>query len=408
MRPEPAAVRSRSSELREPSPGPRAQLLECLGAALAAVDARACVAGQLRHEVLQGEWRVVAIGKAAGAMTQGALEVLGNRISDAILVTKPGHCPETVASDARVRCLESAHPLPDERSLAAGQAVVDFVAEARASAQLLFLVSGGASSLVEVLADGVTLGDMRAVSLGALGDGIGIAEINARRRALSRLKGGGLARLAGRRTALALMISDVPGDDPTVIGSGLLHAARGAQARDVPWIPYRIVANVRQACRAAARRGRSCGLEPRLARGRFRGNAAILGSRFARAVLQAEPGSLLVWGGESTVRLPVRAGAGGRNQHLALAAARALEGQPGVALLSAGTDGVDGVTDDAGGLVDGATCERGIEAGLDPRACLEKADSASFLEASGDLVHTGPTLTNVGDLVLGLREGARA
>lgn len=402
---EPAAVRSRSLAAPEPSwaGGARPLLLECLGAALAAVDARTCVGQALAREPLPGDWRVVAVGKAAGAMTLGAREVLGERMTDAIVVTRPGHVPADVASDERVRVIESAHPFPDGRSLAAGQAVADFVSGAPAGAQLLFLVSGGASSLVELLADGVTLEELQAVNSLALGSGIGIREINARRRALSRIKGGGLATLAGRRRCLALMISDVPGDDPTVIGSGLLHAARGSRAGGVPAIPYRIVANVRLACRAAARAGLARGLEVRMARRRFSGSAAILGSRFARAVNDAAEGSLCVWGGESNVRLPANPGSGGRNQHLALAAAIAMAGRSETTLLAAGTDGVDGGTDDAGGLVDGGTCARGLDAGLDARSYLARADSGTFLEAAGDLVHTGPTLTNVGDLVLGLK-----
>lgn len=407
MQPVRAAVPSRSSAVPEPlrGPGPRPLLLECLEAALAAVDARACVVGELTRESLQGDWRVVAIGKAAGAMARGAFDVLGERVSGAIVVTKPGHCAAAVSGDARVRLIESAHPVPDERSLAAGSAVADFVSGAPADSQLLFLVSGGASSLVEVLADGVTLEELQAVNSLALGSGIDIGATNARRRALSHLKGGGLARLAGRRRSLALMISDVPGNDPAVIGSGLLHAAGRTR---IPVIPYRIVANVRQACRAAARHGASRGLDVNLARRRFRGNAALLGARFARSLVDAPRGSLLIWGGESTVRLPAKPGTGGRSQHLALAAAMELRGRRGVALLAAGTDGVDGVTDDAGGLVDGDTCARGEDAGLDPGPCLAHADSGSFLEASGDLVYTGPTLTNVGDLVLGLAQKGRA
>lgn len=409
MQPAPAAARSRSSAVPEPLRGPRVRplLLECLEAALAAVDARACTGRALARESLPGDWRVIAVGKAAGSMAHGALEALGQHVTAAIVVTKPGHCPAAVAGDPRVRLIESAHPVPDERSLAAGSAVADFVSGSPADAQLLFLVSGGASSLVDILADGVTLEELQAVISLALASGIDIGATNARRRALSRLKGGGLARLTGRRRCLALMISDVPGDDPAVIGSGLLHASTHPRTGGVPVIPYRIVANVRQACRAAARHASGRGLAVSVARGRFRGNAALLGARFARRLLAASRGCLLVWGGESTVRLPASPGTGGRNQHLALAAAMELRGRSGVALLAAGTDGVDGITDDAGAFVDGGTCQRGEDAGLEPHACLMHADSNRFLEASGDLVYTGPTLTNVGDVVLGLAAGGR-
>lgn len=336
-------------------------------------------------------------------MLLGALDVLGDRVAEAIVVTMRGHWPGALASSRQVRILESAHPVPDERSLAAGAAIADFIAASPEEAQVLFLISGGASSLVEALIPGVTLADLRQLNLGALASGLGIAAVNARRRAVSRLKGGGLAAIAGTRRSMALMISDVPGNDPSVIGSGLLHASRSARGPAIAFIPYRIVADARTACRAAGACAASAGLRVRIARRRFAGSAGILGRRFAAASSAADDGTLLVWGGESTVRLPACPGRGGRNQHLALSAALALEGRDDVALLAAGTDGIDGATDDAGGLVDGDTCGRGALAGLDARDCLVRADSGTFLAASGDLVHTGPTLTNVGDLVLGIR-----
>jgi hydroxypyruvate reductase len=224
------------------------------------------------------------------------------------------------------------------------------------------------------------------------------------------------------------MISDVPRDDPEVLGSGLLHASGGSPTasprlpphlalvvararahtvrREVPAVPYRIVASVRDACRAAAVQGEAEGLRVRVARSRFAGDARRLGRRFARSVFGAPARSLFVWGGESTIILPPEPGYGGRNQHLALAAAQVLAGHPGAALLAAGTDGVDGVTADAGAIVDAGTLERGLDAGLDARCSLMGADSGRFLEASGDLLHTGATLTNVGDLVLALNPGA--
>lgn len=400
-----------------------------LEAALDAVDARRCVRDALDRDPRGGEWHVVAIGKAAGAMCLGAAEHFDARLREALVVTKPGHVPQRLATFTGVRVLESAHPRPDERSLEAGDAVARFVQSRPARANVLFLVSGGASSLVERLVPGVTLADLADLNAWALASGHDIATVNAVRRAVSTLKGGGLARLAGSRPCRALLISDVPRDDPAVIGSGLLHAGsagslrvRGLPARlrrlvdraagagrraRVPPVPYRIVASVGDACRAAAAHGRAAGFEARLSRVRFAGDARRLGSRFARRVAASPGGMLHVWGGESTVVLPARPGQGGRNQHLALAAARVIAGRRDVALLAAGTDGIDGVTSDAGGLVDGGTVDRGRDAGLDARRSLDGADSGRFLEASGDLLHTGPTLTNVGDLVLGVRGRSR-
>jgi hydroxypyruvate reductase len=142
----------------------------------------------------------------------------------------------------------------------------------------------------------------------------------------------------------------------------------------------------------------------RVAPRRLTGDAATVGRRLAGKLRALPPGTLQVWGGETTVALPSRSGRGGRNQHLALAAAIEIERRPATpaALLAAGTDGIDGASPDAGALVDAGTCLRGRDAGFDPHVSLERADSGSFLEASGDLLHTGATLTNVGDLVLGL------
>ena len=363
-------------------------------------------------------------------MTAGAFDTLGEQAVRALVVTGPGPASAIdVLQNARVRVIESAHPRPDARSLVAGMAVVEFVAGLPRSARLLWLISGGASSLVEVLSPGITLEELQRVNGWLLGSGLGIAQINAVRRRLSRLKGGGLAELARPRPGLALMISDVPGDDPAVIGSGLLHRSRGrntlprtlpVEVADVlarcpdpergaaPMIAARIVASNRHARAAARHRARTCGrLAVRTGRGEFAGDAADLGRRFARRVAAASSGTLWVWGGESTVVLPASPGRGGRSQQLALAAALEMAGEPGVTLLAAGTDGIDGSSGDAGAIVDDSTCARGAEAGLDAPSHLLRADSGTFLEECGDLLHTGPTNTNVGDLVLGLKEVAR-
>lgn len=404
-------------------------LLDCFQAALDAVDGRRAVVRQLARERLEGDWQVLAIGKAAGSMTLGALEELGERLRQALVVTCPGHVPAELAGHGGLRVIESAHPRPDARSIVAGEAVAEFVAALPARAQVLVLVSGGASSLVELPVPGIELEDLRELNDWALGSGWPIEEINRLRRRVSRLKGGGLAALLGSRRVLSMMISDVPGDDPAVIGSGLLHRTFGVgseagelpprvrailsrvgkgpepQRREGLEVPCRIVATVGDACRAAGASAAARGLRVRAGDGTFSGDAATLGRRFAAKVLASAPRTFWAWGGESTVRLPSDPGRGGRNQHLALSAAMAIDGREDVWLLAAGTDGVDGGTEDAGAVVDGGSCARGRRAGLEPQDCLARADSGSFLEASGDLLHTGPTLGNVGDLVLGLSPG---
>ena len=389
---------------------------------------------ELNRRPLRGPWHVVAVGKAAAAMAQGAVDALGSQLASGVIVVPVDHVPAGFSPATHgLHVTYGSHPLPDEASLAAGQAVAEFVTALDATAQVLFLVSGGASSLVDWLVPEATLADLQALNRWALQSGAAIAQVNALRRRISKLKGGGLARIAlGRRTH-ALMISDVPGDDPRIIGSGLLHAspdepagAPGTAAlppelrdfldrvpssrpgiADVPEVPVRIVASAASASRAAAAAARAYGLQACLVRTRIDGDAARLGVRFAASLARQPAGVVQIRRGESTVNLPARPGRGGRNQHLALAAALELErrGLHDAHLLAAGTDGIDGSSSDAGALVDVETCQRGRDAGCDPTDSLARADSGTFLEAAGDLLHTGPTLTNVGDLVLGLRLG---
>lgn len=376
-------------------------LLELLQAGLDRVAGRRCVREALlaRPPAPPGVpvW-AAAVGKAASAMALGAVDALGPSLERLLIVTKSGHLDPQLRSVPGMEAHESAHPVPDERSLAAGQRLLDWVSALPAAVAPLFLVSGGASSLVEVLEPGVSLGALAQISERGLADGVPIGELNARRASLSRLKGGRLAaRLAGR-PATALFLSDVPDDDPAVIGSGLL----GPAAAGVDCIDRLIVASVDQAIEGVAMAAVQRGLTVECVRQRFDGEATRLAARFTHELLIGNT-QVRVWGGESTVRLPARPGRGGRNQHLALAAARLLPDYPQLLLLAAGTDGTDGPTDVAGGLVDADTCARVMMAGLDPDDCLLRADSGTALAAAGALVHTGPTGTNVADLVIGLK-----
>jgi hydroxypyruvate reductase len=340
---------------------------------------------------------VAAIGKAAPAMALGAHDALGAALAKTLVITRAGHAPPELGALADLELIESAHPLPDARSLAAGARLLEWVEQLPAGVTPLFLVSGGASSLVEVLASGVSLDALTRLNAAGLAADMPIGELNARRRTLSRLKGGGLAAALRGRAARALFVSDVPGNDPGVIGSGLMGAAPGGDA-----VQREIIASVDDAVVAVAAEGARRGLAVRAPPGRFAGSAARLAARFTHE-LQLAPQQLLVWGGESTVQLPPAPGRGGRNQHLALAAAKLIAGHPELLLLAAGTDGTDGATEDAGALVDADSCARMALAELDADRCLQRADSGTALEASGDLVHTGPTGTNVGDLVIGLK-----
>lgn len=347
---------------------------------------------------LSGPVWLAAVGKAAAAMALGAHDALAERISHSLIITRDGHAaPELLGRDS-VELIASSHPVPDQRSLAAGARLLEWVEALPPAAQPLFLISGGASSLVEVLREGTTLADLESFTARELAAGTAIGELNARRIALSRIKGGRLTtRLLGR-AACALFVSDVPGDDPALIGSGLLGPASEGPDR----VQRILIASVEQAVAGAAAAAAACGLTVHAPRPRFDGDALRLAARFAHE-LRLSGSAVCVWGGESTVQLPPHAGRGGRNQHLALAAARLIAGQADLLLLAAGTDGTDGVTEDAGALIDAESCARVALGGLDVDACLKGADSGNALAASGDLVHTGPTGTNVGDLVIGLK-----
>ncbi len=402
---------------------PREILLDIYFAALGAVNGRNTVRRYLRrYPVSSSEMNLVAIGKAAASMAQGALDALGGVITRGLVVTKEGHCDYTLPFE----CLQAAHPVPDESSLVAGAQVLQFIASAPEKAQLLFLISGGASSLVEVLPEGLELDDLRRVNHWLLGSGLDISVMNAVRKRLSCIKGGRLAGKLGGRRVLNLMISDVAGDRSAIIGSGLL--VRGEVnylswnrfpdwlrilLQRIPAVPEvdpacfysidnEIIANNRQAKDVAAEAGRRAGFPVYQDFEPFYGDALKIAARFARRVLDG-PAGLYIGGGESTMILPPSPGRGGRNQSLALAAARILAGSDSIFFLAAGTDGTDGPTKDAGALVDGGTLMRGESEGLDAGDCLNRADAGTFLDASGDLVHTGPTGTNVMDLLLVLK-----
>jgi glycerate 2-kinase len=380
----------------------RRLLLELFGSALASVDGRSCTREALRASVdadspAAPTW-VAAVGKAASAMVLGAHDTLGNAIERTLLITKDGHVEPLVFGLPNIEILESAHPVPDERSLVAGARLLDWVDALPPHVAPLFLISGGASSLVEALVPGGTLAQLKELNMRALASGLAIGELNAERALLSRIKGGRLAaRLAGR-PARALFISDVPGHDPALIGSGIMGPS--GVADDL--IERRVVASIDVAMDTVFRGAQSLTLNAWRDAEAFDGPADRLAVRFTHE-LHMNPHQVRVWGGESVVNLPPNPGRGGRNQHLALSAARIMAGHDNLLMLVAGTDGTDGVTEDAGALVDGETCSRVALAELDVQKCLQGADSGTALAAAGDLIHTGPTGTNVGDLVIGLK-----
>ena len=367
-----------------------------------------------------------AVGKAAAAMMAGAFDVFGEGIERALVVTKHGHAGGLLDPGWPVEVVESSHPVPDESCLAAGRALVDFIDAVPAGADVLALASGGASALVEVLPEGFDAHDLARVNEYLLAEGLPIGTMNRVRKRISRIKGGRLARHIAPRRSLHLAISDVPGDDPKVIGSGLLvaHESADFEIGDLdlpPWLAEmgrqappltgteaadhvrtEVVARPADARAAAAAVYRAAGIDVVEHPDLLDGDAIETGRRIGRAIAEAKPAAH-VRAGETTVVLPPSPGRGGRCQSLALAAALEIRGSAGTWVLAAGTDGTDGPGEDAGALVDSGTVARGIAADLGPDRCLRTADAGTFLDASGDLVRTGPTGTNVLDLVVALK-----
>ncbi len=397
----------------------RQLVYELFQAGLAAVQGQRCVADYLSRNPLHRPVFLVAAGKAACAMTRGAMEILGAQIVKGLVITKTGHGDIQLEQDPSLHCIESGHPLPNNDSLLAGAALCQFLqAVPEDAADLLFLISGGASSLVEVLPDDLQLDDLQRANQWLLGSGLPIDAVNQVRQNLSLIKGGGLLDWVKDRPTTVLLISDVPGDDPRIIGSGLLYPGeRAAATRSLPdWlarpelrpvpdrylpetVKHHIIATNSRALQAAADRGRALGYAVTVMEESLAGNAQLAGQVIA-SQLQDLPEGFYLWGGETTLTLPKVAGKGGRNLHLALSAAHALWPREDIVILAAGTDGTDGMTDFAGAIVDASTVRRGQMQGLDAHSCLQQADSGGYLAATGDVLLTGPTGTNVMDTVI--------
>lgn len=421
-------------------------------AGIRAVDPQVCVGKWLRlkdDRLLVGEKAyplegigklyVVGFGKAAAAMASAAEAVLGDRIDDGLVITKYGHAVPL----GRCRVMEAAHPVPDEKGVMAADALLDLIATATPGDLILCLISGGGSALSPAPVEGISLADKQASTRLLLGCGATIHEINTIRKHLSRIKGGRLCRRANGATVVALILSDVIGDDLDVIASGAtapdpgtfadclniidryglqakipravidyLAGGRRGQVRETPKpgdpvfdvVDNRIVGSLTDALLAAEKAARRRGFNPLVLASTIQGEAAEVAKvlcAIAKEVRRsgrpiANPACLLS-GGETTVTLKSD-GLGGRNMELALAAALQLSGAVGILLLSAGTDGTDGPTDAAGAFADGSTVARGAARGVRAQQHLADNDSYRFFERIGDLFITGPTRTNVMDL----------
>jgi glycerate 2-kinase len=431
-----------------------ADLAALHGAALAAADPAAAVRRALDSDsegVVVGSERLplatgsrlwlISAGKAALGMADAAIDRLGTRVRAGVLAHPPGS-PDPRESHAGwpagVRRFVAGHPLPDEGSLAAGEAVRQLLSQAGAGDLVLVLLSGGASALLESPSNGLSLDELRGVTRWLQRAGADIVELNAVRCRLSQLKGGGLARRAAPARVVTLAISDVGGDRPDLIGSGptvppatsvrearaLLDRTGAAEAfpkvaarlhafeSDAPVDPasghYLVIGSNRDAAEAVARCASARGFRAQVVAAPLEGEAREAGHRIG-ALLSAAAGEgdrlaspvCLVFGGETTVTVRGH-GSGGRNQELALGAARAIAGQPRTAVFAFATDGVDGASSAAGAVVTGDTLARASALGLSIERALADNDSAPFFHALGDAWHSGPTGTNVNDLAVGL------
>jgi len=406
----------------------RRDLLAIYQAAIEGVNGRHAVQRYLELHQIEDDapCYLISIGKAAASMAQGAFDQLDGRITRALVITRYGYGDPLTTNDRPIELIEAGHPQPDENSLKAGECLLSLLEQAPSDTHFIFLISGGTSALVEVLPPSFSLETLRRINRWLLGSGLAIDEINQVRCALSMIKGGRLIHYLRGRPALNLLMSDVPDDDPAVIGSGLLTAQPNSCPETVinnppEWLqPYLdveavvanesvaaietvIVAAAHDARNAAATAAEALGYRVHCHDRFIDGDAVVAGRQLITELSNSEPG-VHIWSSETTVQLPDVPGQGGRCQQMALAAAQAMPTDSPLILLVAGSDGSDGGISqeeaDAGAVVDSGTLRRGEIEGLDAEEALMQANAGAFLEASGDLISTGPTGANVMDLVI--------
>ncbi|MBI2152674.1 MAG: glycerate kinase [Candidatus Rokubacteria bacterium] len=417
--------------------------LQIFRAALRAGDAGPLVTRALGSVDLSRHRRVLVVGagKASGAMARALEGVLGDRISDGLVVVKDGYTAPT----RRIKLVEAGHPIPDERGLSAASEILTLAGSAGADDLVIVLISGGGSALTPCPAPPITLREKQALTRLFLAAASTINELNAVRKHCSLFKGGRLAQAASPAPVLALILSDVIGDPLDVIASGptapdqttysealaildrfglrakapravVEHLERGARG-GIPETPkadnplFRNVQNIvignnSLVVQAAVREAEGLGFHTHVLTRSLRGEARETAKEFVRLAQEirrsgkpAAPPACLIAGGETTVTVKGK-GRGGRCQEFALAAALAIQGMEDVLVLAAGTDGTDGPTDAAGAVADGNAITRAQRRNLDAQASLEANDSYRFFSGLGDLVKTGPTNTNLLDLYL--------
>lgn len=411
----------------------RAAIYQAADPVLAVERALTCDAGGLvvsgkRYPLRpDGSIYLVAFGKASCSMASAAAKKLGARLKAGVASIPTG----ASLSLPHVEVFHGGHPLPDEGSLAAGQAVGRLLEHTSSGDLVLVLISGGGSAMLEWPREEIELDDLQVLTQLLLRCGAPIQEINIVRKAISRTKAGGVARLAAPARVVALILSDVVGDRLTAIASGttVLRRVTAADARQVlnrygilHEIPERVrvalsidppqskparmpgnhlVGSNRLGLAAAAAEAQKLGFKPCIVNTRMHGEARVVAVRFARRLARAEQGTCLLMGGETTVTLRGE-GKGGRNQEFALAAGMVLPEKPHTAIMSLATDGVDGPTDAAGAVITSRLQEQAARAGVNLSHALADNNSYHALKTLDGLIHTGPSGTNVNDIVVGL------
>lgn len=407
-----------------PAPAERALLRALFDAAVAAALPHKVVPPHLPDP--PGRVLVLGAGKASAAMAAAVEAHWPDRPLEGLVVTRYGHA----APCRRIEVVEAAHPMPDQAGLDAAKRILALAQEAREGDLVLALMSGGGSSLLALPAPGLTLEDKQAVTRALLNSGAGIGEINCVRKHLSAIKGGRLAKAAWPASVLTLVISDVPGDDPADVASGptladastsaqalailkrrrievpaavLAHLSRRKSETPKPGSPHLsrsraiTVATAAASLQAAARLAQARGVIPIVLGDDIEGEAREVAARMAALARARTDGpAVLLSGGETSVTVRGK-GKGGRNAEFALALAIALDGHPDVYALACDTDGIDGGEANAGCIITPDTLARAEAAGLDPARHLADNDAYTFFARLGDLVVTGPTLTNVND-----------
>ncbi len=411
----------------------RAALRRLFDTAVAAAEPRVVLAAHLPPKPVKGRCIVVGGGKSAAVMAAALEDAWPDVAMQGVVVTRYGHGVPT----KRIEVIEASHPVPDANSERGAQRLLAAVRNLGPDDLVIALMSGGASALLAAPAPGLTLADKQAINRALLACGANITEMNAVRKHLSAIKGGRLAAAAAPARVVTLAISDVPGDDPAVIGSGptvpdrttfaearaLIArygitpspavAARLAQDADetpkpgsLPHTEFHMIATPMMALNAAANAARSLGLKPLILGDALEGEAREMGTvmaGIARSIRDhgqpaARP-AVLLSGGETTVTLGAGPyGHGGRNTEFLAGLAVALDGARGIWAMAGDTDGVDGMDEVAGAILTPDTLTRLRALGLDARAMLAGHDSHTLFKSVGDLIITGPTLTNVNDI----------